>query len=149
MEKLNKQFEDKCAEEKQKYYENIVCDLKDSKISLWYSKVKRMAGQNQQNDDIMVDELIGITDLGQAERIADHYASISNLYEPLKSEDFSRVQWPKNILSTQNISGQIAKIILKMNKKAAGVPGDLPMRIIAQFSDQFSRPLAQLINTCF
>ena len=35
-----------------------------------------------------------------------------------------------------------------MNKKAAAVPGDLPMRVIAEFSDEFSRPLAHLINNC-
>ena len=45
--RLNKQFEEKCAEEKKKYYLNIVSDLKESNISQWYSKVKRMSGQYQ------------------------------------------------------------------------------------------------------
>ena len=44
-EKLNKQFQERCEEEKVKYYENIVCDLKEPNISQWYSKVKRMSGQ--------------------------------------------------------------------------------------------------------
>ena len=36
-----------------------------------------------------------------------------------------------------------------MNKQAAAVPGDLPIRIIAEFGDQLSRPLAHIINSCF
>ena len=36
-----------------------------------------------------------------------------------------------------------------MNKKAAGVPGDIPMKLISEFSYEFSRPLSHLINSCF
>ena len=36
-----------------------------------------------------------------------------------------------------------------MNKKAAGVPGDVPMKIIAEFAYELSKPLAHLINSCF
>ena len=35
-----------------------------------------------------------------------------------------------------------------MNKKAAAVPGDLPMKILRHFSEILSRPLAHLINEC-
>ena len=147
---LNQQFEEKCEQEKEKYYTNIVSDLKDSNISQWYSKVKRMAGQDQKNSsDITVDELIGFTNEEQVEKIADHYASISNLYQPIKAEDFPEY------LNTQNFSppkisvSKVSKIIRGMNKKASAVPGNLPMRVIAEFSDELSNPLAHLINTCF
>ena len=35
-----------------------------------------------------------------------------------------------------------------MNKKAAAVPGDIPMKIVSHFSEDLSRPLAHLINEC-
>ena len=35
-----------------------------------------------------------------------------------------------------------------MNKKAAPVPGDIPMKIISMFSNDLSRPLSHLINQC-
>ena len=38
--------------------------------------------------------------------------------------------------------------IKKMNKKAATVPGDLPMRLIAEFSVEIAFPLAHIITTC-
>ena len=36
-----------------------------------------------------------------------------------------------------------------MNKKSAGVPGDIPMKLIAEFSFELSRPIAHIVNYCF
>ena len=47
-----------------------------------------MSGQNKTEDTINVAELDGVYDKLQAEMIADHYAQISNQYEPLKNEHF-------------------------------------------------------------
>ena len=78
--KLSEDFQKKCADEKEKYYSNIVSDLKTSNISQWYSKVKRMTGQDQHaSNDVTVEALIGLLVEDQAEKIADHYASVSNL----------------------------------------------------------------------
>ena len=79
--RLNAEFEQKCETEKKKYYENIVSDLKTSNPSKWYSKLKRMSGQDQNQlnqNNINVTELDGIYDKLQGEIKADHYAQISN-----------------------------------------------------------------------
>ena len=86
--KLNSLFLKKCDEEKKKYAEKIVSDLKSSNPSKWYSKLKRMSGQSKNNDEVNVSELDGIYDKLQAEIIADYNAEISNQYEPIKNEDF-------------------------------------------------------------
>ena len=83
--KLNTNFLVLCEEEKKRYAEQIVVDLKTSNPSKWYSKIKRMSGQNKTEDCVNVAELDGIYDKPQAEMIADHYAQISNQYEPLKN----------------------------------------------------------------
>ena len=46
-----------------------------------------MSGQ-EMNTEVDVEELSGLDAKQQAECIADHYASISNMYEPVKEEDF-------------------------------------------------------------
>ena len=146
---LNKKFQEKCEEEKRKYYSNIVTDLKESNISQWYSKVKRMAGQLSPSLslDMCVEELSGLSDQEQAERIADHYASVSSQYEPIRPEDFS--EYKSGIYKPPIISvSKVVKVIKSMNKKAAAVPGDLPMKIISEFCDELSRPLTHLINSC-
>ena len=40
------------------------------------------------------------------------------------------------------------KIIEKINKKAATIEGDLPARIIHEFSEELSVPLSNLISSC-
>ena len=50
--------------------------LKTSKPGEWYSKVKRMTGQTKSwSENILVEELIGLTDTEQAEKIVEHYYS--------------------------------------------------------------------------
>lgn len=92
--------------------------------------------------------MIGLTNEEQVERIADHYASISNLYQPISAEDFPEYVNNQNLKPPKVSVSKVSKIIKSMNQKAAAVPGDLPMRIIAKFSDELSRPLAYLISNC-
>ena len=55
--RLKAQFEEKCSLEKQRYYDNIVSDLKMSNPGQWYSKVKRMSGKiENKQQNILVDE---------------------------------------------------------------------------------------------
>ena len=147
-ERLNQLFISKCAEEKRKYYSTIVSDLRDSNVSKWYSKVKRMAGRDQNNLEVSIDELTGLSELDQAEAIANHYASISSMYKPIQTEKFRDFLENKKCTPLKVTPSKIKKIIKSMNKKAAAVPGDLPMKIISHFSDLLCRPLAHLINEC-
>ena len=146
---LNDEFLDKCCEEKEKYFENIVADLKTSNPSKWYSKLKRMSGQGRESEsEINVAELDGIYDKLQAEIIADHYAQISNQYEPIKSEDFQEYLDQKQISPVIIEPEKIVKIISKMNHKAATLDGDLPIKLIKEFKEELSLPLSHLINSC-
>ena len=147
-EKLNQEFLDKSEREKEHYYSNIVSDLKTSNISQWYSKVKRMHGQDTEITNIAVDELIGLSDNEQAEKIADHYVSISNLYKPLETQDFPEYSNPLDFSPPKIKIAKVAKIIRGMNKKAAAVPGDIPMKVIAECDEELSKPLTHLINIC-
>ena len=69
------------------YYKNVVEDLKDSNPGQWYSKIKRMSTIDQTKDDVVtVQQFKGETSKMQAELTADQFASISNLYQPLNSD---------------------------------------------------------------
>ena len=67
----------------------VVADLKVSNPVKWYSKIKRMGGNdpNNQGSIIMVEQ-IGLSNHDQAEVITDHYCKISNQYDPIDEEDF-------------------------------------------------------------
>ena len=91
-----------------------------------------MAGNDPNNQgSIMVDELIGLSDHDQAEVIADHYCKISNQYDPIDEEDF--IDYIENLDSSPPMiePRKVDSIIKTMNKKAATVEGDIPMKLIA------------------
>ena len=67
-----------------------------------------MAGQDQSKSaDIIVDELIGLSD---SDKIADHHASISNLYELLKNEEFPEYMDPQKFCPPKVTPSKIDKI---------------------------------------
>ena len=146
---LKEKFSAKCKNDKEKYYENTVADLKTSNPGKWYSKVKRMSGQNDNhNQEICVEELIGMSNKEQAEAIAQHYSSISNQFEEVQKDKFlpyfdTFLDPPPKVEPLQ-----VYKAIQRMNKKAATVPNDIPMKVIDEFSVEISFPLAHIINCC-
>ena len=110
-----------------------------------------MSGQcNTKKENIPVDEMIGLNDQDQAEYIVDHYSSISNQYEAVQTGDFSEYFNPMNddhyVPRIEPL--KVHDSIMKMNKNAATVPHDIPIKLIAEFSVEIAFPLAHIINFC-
>ena len=81
-----------------------------------------------------------------AEIIADHFAAISQQYEPISLENFPPVM--KNYLNNPDVSDvpvleeyQVYKRICKAKKPTSTVPGDLPKRIVQEFSCELAAPV--------
>ena len=145
---LNEDFEERCSSAKEKYYTNMVSDLKESNPGKWHSKLKRMSGQEAgKAEKILVDELSGYTDQQQADSIANHYAEISNQYDALKADDFPDYK-DKSFCPPTIEPMKVHEIIKHMNKKAATVPGDIPIKLFDEFSVELATPLAHIINVC-
>ena len=162
--RLNQEYREKCSLEKEKYYQNMVADLKTSNPSKWYSKVKRMCGQSERSQIITVDELIGLSDQEQSERIAAHYSQISNQYEQVTEDDFPEYFNPTQHGSsnsptfnptTHGLSSpptiepfRVFKVIEKMNRKAATIENDIPIKLFHEFSVELSFPLSHILSVC-
>ena len=104
----------------------------------------------KQAENISIPELEGLSAESQAEVIANHYEKISNSYEPLKDEDFSdyleaNCKSPPPTVEVETV----VKKIKSMNKKAATLEGDLPMKLIAEFAEELAYPLANIVNEGF
>ena len=147
---LNKEFQERCEHEKKSYYSRIVHDLKESNPSQWYSKVKRMSGHEDRSySSESIQELFGKTDSEQREIIADHYAQISNKFDPVENEQFHDFLSLHKAEKPPNISPfRIVKAIKKMNKNAATLTGDIPMKLIQKFADDLAFPLCHIVNSC-
>ena len=132
---LRQIFEEKCEKAKEDYYTNTVQDLKDSNPNQWYSKVKRMGGiAENHTGDIQVEELDGISNLDQAERIAQHYANVSSEYKALGNDDIPRSEYSTEELPPFVEAYEMYDRIKKMSSKKATVKDDIPMAIIKEFA---------------
>ena len=106
-----------------------------------------MGGVKQNHDDqIFIDELVGLNTSQQAEEIAKYYAKISNQYEPLKTEDipfnlYENFEEPPRIEQYE-----IYERIRKMSCKKSTVKDDIPMKLIKEFSVELAEPLENIFN---
>ena len=96
--------------------------------------------------DIVVQSLDGLPDNEQTEAIADQFASVSQLYEPIKDGDFiiGNFENPPQVVPEQIYDA----IISIKKKKASTVPNDIPLAVIIEYADFLSSPLTNVVNTC-
>ena len=145
---MNQLFEEKSEEQKVTYYENIVEDLKTSNPGQWYSKIKRMSQLDPtKGNDVEIEELQNLSIPAQAEAIADNFDKIANLYDPLKKEDIEIPEDAQSRTLPLYEPHQIWEKIKSMKKKKSTVKGDIPWRIICEFSVELSSPFCNIFNT--
>ena len=115
---LNYEYKRAVIKAKRKYYKDIIKDLKTSKTSQWYSKLKKLCSHDQKKSEpITVESLKHLTVKEQAEAIADKFCKVSL----------------KKIES------------IKTNKSVP--PGDIPPTLAKMFAKELSSPLCDVINS--
>ena len=84
----------------------------------------------------------------QAEEIANQFAAISNLYEPLQCEDICMDgilnEKPYPCMEPYFVHQQIKK----MKNNTATVKGDIPVKVIKRFGYELSFPLSDIYKRC-
>ena len=149
---LQETYKKLLVNEKEKYYKNIVQDLKTSDPRKWYAKVKRMTGKDEIKGSVNVEEIEILSEIEQANKISEFYANTRNQFPPVMKSHFpdfyvnSESNDPTSLLI---LPSKIPQIIKKMNKKAATVEGDLPMKLLVEFANEISLPLTHIINSIF
>ena len=118
-------------------------------MSKWYSKIKRMSSTDPSKEEhLIVHELMNLPTSTQAEEIANKFAEISNQYEPLRYDDIELPSLTSSKAAPLFEPHEIHRKIQKMKKKNSTVPGDIPWRVIREFSVELAGPLSNIYNTC-
>ena len=144
---LNIKYENSKVKAKSTFYKNTIKDLRRSKPGQWYSKLKRLCSEDQNKDDqIIVEEIMHLSDQDQANVIAERMAQISQEFEPLKEcdikvPDFDTTDIPQ--FSHLKVKEKLAKV----NTNKSVPPGDIPPVVIKMFAEEISVPLTDIINT--
>ena len=146
---LNEKFNSRAKMLKETYCENILDDLKTSNVSGWYSRIKRMSQVDPtQEEKVHVQELLNLSSSAQAEVIANKFEEIAIQYDPLRTEDILLPDLQDSEMCPLFEPYQIHERIRKMKKKKSTIMGDIPWKIIHEFSVELAEPLCHIFNSC-
>ena len=144
---LDRRFKEKISKCKKKYKRDIIDDLKSAKSGEWYSKLKRMTRYDQGKSEILqVEEISNLSDQDQAERIADQLAEISNTYKQVEVSDIDIPQFTAEDIP-QFTAAKVNEYILRLKSNKSTPIGDIPVKLIKEFSQYLCVPLANIINS--
>ena len=152
---LSEEFQRKYKAEAQKYMNKNVEALKDTNPGRAYRTLKKMGAQPGDCTDSntfslpshLADNLI---EQQSADRIASHFADISNQFPPLSVERLPpRVQ--AKLISDQKSPPVVTvedtwQKIEAAKKPQSGVPCDLPKQLVKEFSIELATPLCGIIS---
>ena len=154
---LAKSFELKYNAAAEAYLRKNLDTLKESNPGQAYSVLKRLGAQpgdcTDSNGFTLPSHLDdNLTEEQSAERIANHFAEISQQFPPLNTallpEHVQSILKSKSTPPTITERETYEKIVAA-NKPKSGVPGDLPRSINQEFSVELAKPLNKIVNNIF
>ena len=155
---LKQQFDLKYKEEAEKYLNKNLESIRESKPGQIFSVLKRLGAQPGEGTEsstfsLPEHEAQCLTPDQSAERIAEHFASISQEYPPLNINLLpERVR--DKILSDNTPPPQLSDYdvyckIRSAKKPKSGVPNDLPKRILQEFTPELATPVRLILQNIF
>ena len=147
-------FDKKYKTATQRFLRNKKEELKIAEQGKAYKILKNMGaqpGDSTDNNSFTLPEHLkeNLSPKESADRIAQYFAEISNEYPPLDLSSLpERVKENLNSVSQPPIISEFDcyKKMKKAKKPKAGVPGELPPRIIKEFDVELAKPLEVLYN---
>ena len=131
---------------KKNFYNSKISRLRKSNPRQWHREFKKMTRFDQhQGEEIIIENIKDFSDEEQAEMIADKFAAVSQEYDKLEDGD---IELPKFNLSDVPIvtEKEVAETLSEMDSNKANVKGDIPAKILKEFSDNLAKPVANVIN---
>ena len=147
---LQQSYELKIENEMQKYTLKIQDELKNGDRSSSYSALRKLGarpGEAAGNTFTLPDHVDqNLSARQSADIIADHFASISQNYDPINLANFpprmrAELEQPDMSVVPCLEEFEVFKKICKAKKPNSIVPGDLPKKIVQEFSCELSTPV--------
>ena len=128
------------------FYSKFVSDLKQSDPGKWYQMAKRLGSVDQMNDgQILVNELADYSDQESANKIAEHFAAVSNTYNPIDIESlpcYLPAQLPPQVDNYR-----VYQKLSQLKSTRGTLEIDLPNKLRKEFYAELSTPLTDIINS--
>ena len=153
--KLKNEFKLKFKKAAENFLRKNVDTLKQANPGQAYNVLKKMGaqpGEYEESSNFTLPSHENLTPLEAADKIAEFFSKISREFPPLNMETLpSRVtEKLKNPKSESEppcvMEYEVYERIKKANKPKAGVPGDLPRKLVNEFGPELADPVCKIFN---
>ena len=136
-----------------KYKQKIENEVRNGDRSSASSALRKLGGHpgEPSKERLELPSHSQLTAQESAEKLADHFACISMNYEPINMSKFSPNV--RAALSSSNFSEvpvldeyEVFKKVSKAKKPNSSVPGDIPKKILKEFTHELALPLSIILN---
>ena len=139
-------YQKELLKSKRNFYTKRIKALRRGKPGKWYAELKKLTNFEQmKTEEIIVDEIKDLTDLEQAERIADQFSKVANQYDPLKTEDISIPCYSEEEIPQFNETDENS-VLNDLDTNKSNVHGDFPSKLLKMFSKFLTKPIKDLLN---
>ena len=155
--RLKNNYDRKYKKAAEEYLEKHVRSLKEDELGKAYQSLKKLGAQPGDSSDEGSFTLIShlesnLTTEESGEKIAEHFAKISQEFPPLglnllPESVKAKVTAPTNLSEVPEISDyEMYRAIRKSKKPRSQVPGDLPRRLVKEFGPELAAPAATILR---
>ena len=144
---LKQTYKTELSKAKQDHYKKKIRVLRTSNPRMWHKALKKVMCGDDNKDIIEVESIKDLPDNEQAELIAEKFAEVANLYEPLDREKIKVPTFEEKdvpVVSTH----EVKEILENMNVNKSCRKTDVPARIFKTFANILCVPLTKIINNC-
>ena len=128
-------------------YSNFVTDLKETNPAKWFSMARRLGAVDKMSGgNIQVESLSEYDDAQCAEKIAEHFSSISNEYSPV---DYTTLPCYLPALPPPQLEDyQVYQRLVRIKKTRSTLPIDIPDKLRKECAVHLAAPLCDIYNDC-
>jgi hypothetical protein len=143
-----------------KYQKRIEDEVKEGKRGSGYAAIRKLGnrpgeGGGSQGFSLPAHVVAQLSPRQSAERLADHFSSISQAVDPLDESllcpvlrqalEDGRATQDRPVLDRH----QVYRRMGKLSKPKSAVPGDVPRQLIKEFTFEYAGPATSIINEIF
>ena len=143
--KLKKKFKKLKKKSIKSFYSDFVSNLKLTDPGKWYAMAKKIGAINDVNGgDIKVESLSHLTNKECADKIAQHFAAVSNEYLPIDNTQLPCYLPAPPPPQVKEID--VYQRIIRIKKTKSTLPIDIPDPLRKECAADLAGPLATIIN---
>ena len=150
---LLKKFEQKMKIEAEKYRQKILSEVAEGSRCNAYSALRKLeTGEQVSKKALTLPSHADLTPAQSAEKLADYFSKISQEFDPINPENFP--PWIKEKLLDGKSDPlkpfledwQVYQKLKKSKKPSSSIPGDIPVKLMKEFTPELSKPVATIYN---